>query len=154
MTQDIKIASAGVVPYSSVVGSSVMLLNAAGACVGQLGIVGVGDQAAQEAVAQRVADAINAEPLPYKGLRLAAIMALNDASDGYFSFGRAVAEKIHAPKGVTLAILRELRDEGLVVSSPVVDDDTGRPNGSGFALTAKGVAARVAGEDTQGEADE
>ncbi|WP_347837736.1 hypothetical protein [uncultured Planktomarina sp.] len=58
---DTKIASAGVVPYSSVVGSSVMLLNAAGACVGQLGIVGVGDQAAQEAVAQRVADAINAE---------------------------------------------------------------------------------------------
>lgn len=154
---DTKIAGAKVVPYSSIVGGGVMLLNAAGACVGQLAIVGVGEKERSEEIAQRVAGAINEVPeaslTPYEKLRIAALNAMGEEVDGYFTFGRAVAEAIGVPKDVGLAILRQLRDEGLVVLSTVFDEDEFRPAGSGYALTAKGVAARVAATATQEEGE-
>lgn len=52
-----KIAEAKLVPYSSIVGRSIMLLDSNGRSVGQLAVLGAGDDT--DAIAQEVAAAIN-----------------------------------------------------------------------------------------------
>ena len=44
--------------------------------------------------------------------------------------------------GVVSTVRRELRDMGLAECGPVLDEDTGKPNGSGYWLTEAGTQAR------------
>ena len=53
-------------------------------------------------------------------------------------FGRAIARELALPLDVTKAILRDLRNDGLIHLSPTCDWDTGMPNGSGWIRTRTG----------------
>ena len=53
------IASARIVPWSSIVGQSVMLLDEHGKAIGQLAVLGTGSKESAAAVAQQIVDAFD-----------------------------------------------------------------------------------------------
>lgn len=57
-----KIASAKLVPHSSVVGSSVMLMDNAGKVIGQLAVLNAGGKDASIALGQQIVDIIENVP--------------------------------------------------------------------------------------------
>lgn len=54
-----RIASARLVPYSSIVGQSVMLLDDAGKCIGQLAVLGSDTADAARGIAQELVDMVD-----------------------------------------------------------------------------------------------
>lgn len=81
------------------------------------------------------AEPINAH---YLMLKRSALVVVGNAGEDFLVYGRFVVKEIGVPKPVGLAILRELRDEGLIRLRVAFDEDMGTPAGSGYMLTPAG----------------
>ncbi|KJS45209.1 MAG: hypothetical protein VR71_01985 [Roseovarius sp. BRH_c41] len=73
----------------------------------------------------------------YAALRMAVLAEVPALHAEELRFGRAIARDLALPLDVTKAILRDLRNDGLILLSPVCDWD-GMPNGSGWIRTRTG----------------
>lgn len=73
----------------------------------------------------------------YAALRMAVLAEVPEELAEELRFGRAIARTLALPLDVTKAILRDLRNDGLIRLGPTCDWD-GVPNGSGWIRTSAG----------------
>lgn len=76
----------------------------------------------------------------FAALRMAVLAEVPPLHAEEMRFGKWIAEAVEVPLDVTKAILRDLRNDGLIILAPGFDLDTGAPNGSGWIRTIAGEA--------------
>lgn len=82
-------------------------------------------------------------PSHFAALRMAVLAEVPTLHAEEMRFGRAIARDLALPLDVTKAILRDLRNDGLIRLGPTCDWD-GMPNGSGWIRTRAGEAEHTA----------
>lgn len=84
--------------------------------------------------------ALAARLTPYAALEDATLAEVPPHDGEWIVYARSVAQSTGVPLDVTKAILRQLRDKGLIRLTVAFDEDEGSPRGSGYIRTtpAKG----------------